>query len=95
MIVGVAFHNAEKQVLISMPRPNRHNNIFHAFYEDAGKQNIFKAGWTQGFVDENGKFYDRKAAAEHVLKIGQELTHHTKEEYEGRTLGILFSEDVW
>lgn len=43
---------------------------------------------TQGFVDENGKFYNRKDAAQHAFKCGQ-LPNGTE------CPDILFSEDLW
>ena len=97
MIVGVAFYNSTHKVLISMPRPSRHGDIFSAFWEMNGRKdhNILNCNWTQGFVDEHGKFYDRKEAARHVHEVGQELTEYAKAEYENRPLTILFSEDVW
>jgi len=57
----------------------RHYNIIHAH-----EPGFFK-NCTQGFIDENGKFYDREAAAAHAY-VNEQIKHPKT---------YLFSEDVW
>lgn len=93
MIVGVAFYNKETQMLVTLPKPHRHNDIIALLYEETGRQ--VKANWTQGFVSHAGVFLNRQQAAKYVLEREQPLTDYAKAEYENRTLTTLFSEDLW
>jgi len=89
VIIGVAFYNKETEMLISLPKPNRHHDVFDQL---RGPNLSRDTGWVQGFVDSKGRFFDREAAARYVREIGQELTK------EGKTDSYpdeLFSEDVW
>lgn len=95
MIVGVALFNEITGEIVSLPKPNRHNDVIHIIYDRDRKQPGRSQGWIQGFYDEHNKFYDRYQAAKHVCEIGQDLTKYAQEEYENRKLEILFSEDVW
>jgi len=90
MIIGVALRHRVTGELYKLAMPARHNDLFESCPEH------FKKGASyQGFYDENGEYYSRQAAAEHVVLVGQPLTDYAKEEYKHRKITILFSEDVW
>ncbi len=82
MITGVAMMIDGK--LQSLPKPNRHGDIIRKY-----PMPDYKHG-TQGFVDNHGLFFDRKAAFLIATAAGQ---------LEGRVKtspkDILFSEDLW
>ncbi len=101
MITGVAIKHIETGMVISMPKPNRHGDIFNNLYDwykanPAGDDN--SPEWTQGFVTENGTFLNRQDAAQYVKNTGQELTPEAKEEYAYKrkeNFTTLYSEDLW
>jgi hypothetical protein len=78
MIVGVAIQ--KDGVTHSMMKPHRHHNLLQ------NAKGALKGG-VQGFVDEDGKFYDRKEAEVYARECGQ----HTKKNIGGP----LTSEDLW
>lgn len=85
MIVGVAFKHKETEEIVSLPKPHRHNDLFRI------KPSYFLIGsFEQGFIDEDGRFYDRKQAAYHAWKAGQILLHRRSS-----SISILTSEDLW
>jgi hypothetical protein len=64
---------------------HRHFNIFKEYKNIKG----LKYG-TQGFIDKNGKFYNRKDALKYALEIGQ----IENKEYLINS-SVLTSEDLW
>jgi len=93
MIVGVAFYNPETEMLVTMPKPNRHNDIISNLHAISGKQ--VGHPWVQGFVNDIGLFFNRQQAARYVVDNNQPLHRFAKEEYENLKLTTLFSEDLW
>jgi len=93
MIVGVAFYNPETQMLVTMPKPNRHSDIIGNLHAISGKQ--VGSPWKQGFVTDQGEFLNRNEAARYVVRVGQTLTQYARDEYMTRTLTTLYSEDLW
>jgi glycine cleavage system regulatory protein len=63
---------------------HNHSEIIHQYYPTMGK---FVGADTQGFINENGKFLNRKEAAKEALKCKQiSKLKYSKTE--------LFSEDI-
>ncbi len=93
MIIGVALFNPENEMLVTMPKPNRHNDVIEALYKATGRP--VRTEWKQGFVTDSGKFLTRGQAAAYVREISQPLTEYAKAEYENKTLTTLCSEDLW
>jgi hypothetical protein len=83
LIVGVAivFENQ----LYSLPAPNRHHNVIRLIAEENGVG--INGPDVQGFVDQSGKFYNRRQAMTLVRTNGQLKIETTNFE--------LFSEDLW
>lgn len=74
-------------VTYALPAPNRHPNVIEMISRATGvTQDI--AG-TQGFLDDRGKFLNRKNALAVALKAGQVKCP------DSIRAGQLFSEDVW
>lgn len=65
----------------------RHSDIFYILYEFGYKKNIDYKELAQGFLDEEGNFYDRIAAKKHAQAHDQ-LKENTR-------CAELFSEDLW
>ena len=76
MIQGVALRRGAE--IVSMAEPARHHDLF-GLVEDAPE-------WEQGFVDDKGTFFTRRAAAVLALRFGQVKWLRHEE---------LFSEDLW
>lgn len=78
----------------SIWKGHRHHNILHDLKENNIPRSIVIQS-EQGFVDQDGRFYNRKDAGKHAEECGQVKPGHTqiKHEYNPR-LG-LFSEDLW
>lgn len=81
-IVGVAILIGGE--VISLPRPNRHHNLFPIC-----KSRGFKAPYygEQGFITDTGRFLNRIEGGKLALENGQVQKLHAPPE--------LFSEDVW
>lgn len=73
-------------VIYSLPRPNRHHNVYHMMNE---KGIPADEHWNCGFLDSTGKYYNREEAGTYALEIGQ--VNFLLEEAEGK----LFSENLW
>lgn len=95
MIVAVAIRLKDGRVL-SLPRPARHCH-FSAEYNAVSRALEWDVPWegwpwkvrrgcVQGFLDETGVFYNRKAALKYALACGQIASSK---------LNQLFSEDLW
>lgn len=66
---------------------HRHGDAFYILYEFGYKKNIDYKELAQGFIDEEGNFYDRIAAKKHAQAHDQ-LKENTR-------CAELFSEDLW
>lgn len=66
---------------------HRHGDAFYILYEFGYKKNIDYKELAQGFIDEEGNFYDRIAAKKHAQAHGQ-LKENTR-------CAQLFSEDLY
>ncbi len=88
MIVGVAIRS--KNMIIMMPRPNRHCNCFwyaQSIGIDCSKEKLGTHGIDQGFYTHTGKYLDREQAAKYVKRIKQKTVEKVSK--------YLFSETVW
>lgn len=66
---------------------HRHGDAFYILYEFGYKKNIDYKELAQGFIDEEGNFYDRIAAKKHAQAHDQ-LKENTR-------CAELFSEDLY
>lgn len=66
---------------------HRHGDAFYILYEFGYKKNIDYKELAQGFIDEEGNFYDRIAAKKHAQAHNQ-LKENTR-------CAELFSEDLY
>lgn len=66
---------------------HRHGDAFYILYEFGYKKDIDYKELTQGFIDEEGNFYDRIAAKKHAQAHDQ-LKENTR-------CAQLFSEDLY
>lgn len=83
-IVGVALRH--KDLLLALPRPNRHHNVGFFATCVLGIKPPYGRD-EMGFYLKDGTFLNREEAREHALKTGQVTeTDHPRE---------LFSEDLW
>ena len=85
--VAIKIIGQGSEVIISLPRPNRHHHIIHNYCNYTGE--TFPDHHQQGFLDQDGKFYTRKQAFQHAFDNNQIL------DVDKTRLGMLFSEDVW
>jgi len=86
-IVGVAVKQGD--LIICLPRPNRHHNCILYAVEFLGLNPPIGAGASnQGFYLADGTYLTREEALAHVLKINQPLRNPNPKKY-------LFSEDLW
>jgi len=83
MITHVAIKDINGKIW-SLPRPNRHHNIF-IFYKDA----MLKSG-IQGFLRDDEHFLTREEAFIHVMECKQAF-----DQKRNVSTKILFSEGVW
>ena len=75
-------------VIHILPRPNRHADIVHVLRKaEEHKSTIIIAKGKQGFLADDGNFYDRKSAAKIAVNSGQ----IKRLEYPP----TLFTEDLW
>lgn len=77
-------------VTYSLPAPNRHHDVIRHIAETTGAATVDAHGDDQGFLDESGRYLNRKQAL-----ISAELNDQLKENSLGEKLGELYSEDVW
>jgi hypothetical protein len=71
--------------VFTVPRPGRHGDVLRVL-SDKGVSQI---GRLPGFVLSDGRFVDRKEAAQIAFRAGQYLTPPATQP------GLLFSEDLW
>lgn len=82
-IVGVAI--IHKDVVYSLPKPNRHHNVIQLIIHKLGIKHAYCR--EQGFIKENGDYIDRIEGAKLALENGQ-----TKKLIAPPN---LYSEDLW
>lgn len=83
MITHVAIHYAGKYY--SLPKPNRHWNVIQLIAKENGVG--IQGSDRQGFLDDTGRFLNRKQAMNHAISVGQVQGKERMTE--------LFSEDLW
>lgn len=85
-IIGVAVKQGD--LIICLPRPNRHCHCIHYGVEALGlKPPIGAPALNQGFYLEDGTYLNREEAFEHVQHNGQKL--------KSKPNVYLFSEELW
>lgn len=83
--VAIRFHGK----IYSLPAPNRHHHLIRLIIDETGVNSVDARNDDQGFLDENGTFYQREPALLHALKCNQ------VKDISKIRCGMLFSEDVW
>jgi hypothetical protein len=73
----------------SLPAPNRHHHVIRHIAEETGARYVDAHDEDQGFLDESGRYLNRKQALVSAL-----LNEQVKDPSKIR-LNMLFSEDVW
>ncbi len=80
-----------RDVIYSLPKPNRHNDVIrHIIDTVPGVTYVTAHGDDQGFLASDGVYYRRKLAFRIAKEAGQ-----LKPGCTGLLLGTLYSEDVW
>jgi hypothetical protein len=79
-------------VVYSLPAPKRHHDVIFKIWEETGLEYGTNRNpdqdEDQGFLDETGRFYNRKQALAHAQACEQEI--------KGKILlNMLFSENLW
>lgn len=77
----------------SLPPPNRHHNIIRLIVDETGVSHVDSPEEDQGFLDETGRFLNRKQAF-----VSAELNGQLLPDIPGKSpiiRGILFSENLW
>ena len=82
-IVGAAIRY--KELIITLPKPNRHHHILQLMFN----LGIKGGGEFQGFITSEGKYIDRKEAITIAMEAGQCKNGKPELGY------MLFSEDLW
>jgi len=86
MIVGVAVKKGD--VIICLPKPNRHHDCIKYGAKVLGLSTPIGAGaGNQGFYDTKGTFFNREEAFEIAKENNQLLNHNVSK--------VLYSEDLW
>ena len=75
--------------IYSLPAPNRHHNVLHMMY---GKGIRINGPSVQGFLGEDGVFYNRREAMKLAEESGQLNRREGDQFYQGPD---LYSEDLW
>jgi len=89
--VAIKFHGKT----FSLPAPNRHHDVIRLIVDETGVSHVDEINGNpdeceaQGFIDETGRFYNRKQALAHALY------HEQVRDPSKVRLGMLFSEDLW
>ncbi len=79
-------------IVYSLPAPNRHHDVIRKIVEETGVKFVYRNPDTdddQGFLDDTGRFLNRKQALIHAL-MNDQVKHPSKVR-----LNMLFSEDLW
>jgi hypothetical protein len=83
--VAIRFENTT----FVLPAPYRHHDVISLIYIRTGQPCVDVDEDDQGFLDESGRYLNRRQALISALE-----NHQVKDESEIR-LRMLFSEDVW
>lgn len=83
--VAIRFHGK----VWSLPAPNRHCHVVRHIVEQTGVDSVDVDEDDEGFLDDKGTYYRRRAALSHALRCCQ-----VKDLAKIR-MNRLFSEDVW
>lgn len=103
MITGVALRMTDGRVW-SLPKPNRHGHLFPLIHQTIGdkkKSLRMLRDHVQGFVDDQGRFLNRREAFDEAFRCNQVLPPYNPvkpSERRGKvdpTPRELFSEDMW
>lgn len=76
-------------VVYSLPSPNRHHDVIWHIAREAGCAYVNARGDDQGFLDESGRYLNRKQAL-----VSARLHNQIKDTSKIR-MNMLFSEDLW
>lgn len=79
-----------KEVIYSLPKPNRHHNVIRHIIETTGVKFVNAREDDQEFLVDGVKYCKRRPALSIALRNGQ-----CKSDCLGAKLGMLFSEDIW
>jgi len=72
----------------SLPRPNRHHNVIRHIAESTGVSHVDARERDQGFLDQEGRYLDRKEAL-HVAREAGQLRADVPVQDQ------LYSENLW
>lgn len=84
----VAAAIAKDNKVWSVPKPGRHNHVINLICEELGIEYV-GSNFVQGFLTSEGRFVDRKEAAEVARKADQRLIGGWS------WVNKLYSEDLW
>jgi hypothetical protein len=73
----------------SLPKPNRHHHVIRKICEETNASHVDAHDDDQGFLDESGRYLNRRQALVSAL-----VNNQVKDPTQIR-LEMLFSEDVW
>jgi len=95
IIVAVAFQLGD--LTLSLPKPARHHDVLHHYYDMTGRTLPSEGKWEQGFLTNFGTYVGRKTAKKIAVAAGQYrafdgYVSRGELDYQGEE---LFSEDVW
>jgi hypothetical protein len=76
-----------QEVVYSLPPPNRHHDVIREIVAQTGVDTVDHD--EQGFLDESGRFLNRRQAL-----ASASLNNQIKDPANIR-MGLLFSEDLW
>lgn len=99
MIVAAAI--MINRLVCSMPQPARHHDILrqiNGFYATGERELHTYDGEVQGFVNHEGRFFNRRDAYDHCMKTDQGLPRREAMLKDGRKIyngEELYSEDLW
>ena len=86
MITHVAIRFQKK--IWSLPKPNRHHDVMRDIILKTGVESVDVPLEDEGFLDEHGRYYNRKQALIHAELNGQVKTATVR-------TSMLTSEDLW
>lgn len=73
----------------ALPAPNRHHDVRNMIVAKTGAESVDVPLYDEGFLDEHGNYYGRRAALIHA-----QWNNQVKDEKKVRA-NMLTSEDVW
>jgi hypothetical protein len=78
-----------KGITYSLPSPNRHHHIIRLIIEKTGTKYVDSREEDQGFLDQSGRYLNRKQAL-----LSAKVNNQIKDLTQIRC-NMLFSEDLW